>query len=103
MLFDIILVLPTGSMLYLPGGFHKDGKGGLYSYDCVVKESSDSRLRGHINYDKVLEVPKGTRVISCESEFNSRDTFVGAADLGRTIERYLDKNSVKIKMTSDGQ
>lgn len=51
----------------------------------------------------MLEVPKGTRIIKCDTGFSDKDTFVGAADLGRTIERYLDKNSVKIKMTSDGQ
>ena len=101
--YDIILVLPTGSMLYVQGGFKKDDKGGLYSYDLLIRESQDKRLRGYINYDKVLEVPKGTRVIKCDSIFSPSNAFVGAADLGRTIERYLDKNSIKIKMTSDGQ
>lgn len=99
---ELVLLLPSGSAIYCDGYFHKEDNGTLYSYDKVIKESQDDRLRESINYDKVIEVPKGTRVLPVGRSLDSART-VSVADLGRTIERFTNKFATKIKMTSDGQ
>lgn len=98
---SIVLLLPSGSAIYYDGYYRKEQDGSLYSYDKVIKESQDERLRESLSYDKVIEVPKGTRIIPVSAELNQRN--VSIADLGRTIERFTNKVATKIKMTSDGQ
>lgn len=97
---DLLLILPSGSIIDTERSFRKADDGSLYCYDMVIRESEDKRLREAISYDKVIEVPQGTRYIVKDY---SKEEFVTIADLGRTIERFINKAAVKIKMTSDGQ
>lgn len=97
---DMLLILPSGSVIDTKGSFHKEKDGSLYSYDLVIRESEDKRLREAITYDKVIEVPQGTRYVL--TDYNE-ERNVTIPDLGRTIERFLEKFGQKVKMTSDGQ
>lgn len=97
---DILLILPSGSVIDTKNSFHKEKDGSLYSYDLVIRESEDKRLREAITYDKVIEVPQGTRYVL--TDYNEKQNVI-IPDLGRTIERFLEKLGQKVKMTSDGQ
>ena len=100
----VLLVMPSGSCLFIGDSFRKAEDGSLYSYTMVIRESEDSKLRESISYDKVLEVPKGTRVLKADYyEGGDKPAYTSPVDLGRTIERFINRTGTKIKMTSDGQ
>ena len=96
----VLFVCPNGQGFEAFGVESKDDKG-YYSYSHTYKLSQDEDLKEPLIFGNVIEFPKGTRIVTGNS--NENKELVPITDLGRAIEQFLLKNSTKVKMTSDGQ
>lgn len=98
---DLILVLPSGKAISVNSSFQKAEDGSLFNYSTVIRESDDERLKDIITYGRTIDVPEGTKILI--SKWAEKPFNADIGDLGRAIEKYINKKAIKVKMTSDGQ